>query len=234
VKLSKAEIGNLVREAVAEITGPRRIGVPGARAVRKRLSRQIRSADAADAIAIGLALASTPAMKPARARWVGWELINKHPGALDTLDLPTVEALGAGNSTWDEVDGFGIYILGAAWLRGRIKDADVRRWAKDADLWRRRAALVATVVRNTKTHGGTGDAKRTLAIASLLIDDREDMVVKAMSWALRCLVNWDRAAVERFLTEHDARLAARVRRETRTKLRTGKKNAWRDRKGVRA
>jgi len=234
VKLSKAEIGNLVREAVAEITGPRRIGVPGARAVRKRLSRQIRSADAADAIAIGLALSDTPAMKPARARWVGWELINKHPGALDAVDLPTVEALGAGNSTWDEVDGFGIYILGAAWLRGRIKDADVRRWAKDADLWRRRAALVATVVRNTKTHGGTGDAKRTLAIASLLIDDREDMVVKAMSWALRCLVNWDRAAVERFLTEHDARLAARVRRETRTKLRTGKKNAWRDRKGVRA
>jgi hypothetical protein len=230
VKLSKAEIGNLVRETVVEITGPRRIGVPGARAVRKRLSGQIRSADTADAIAIGLALASTPAMKPARARWVGWELINKHPGALDTLDLPTVEALGAGNSTWDEVDGFGIYILGAAWLRGRIKDADVRRWAKDSDLWRRRAALVATVVLNTKTHGGTGDAKRTLAIANLLIDDREDMVVKAMSWALRCLVNWDRAAVEKFLDAHEERLAARVKRETRTKLRTGKKNAWRDRR----
>jgi hypothetical protein len=229
VKLSKAEIGNLVRATVAEITGPRRIGVPGARAVRKRLSAKIKSADAADAIAIGLALSDTPSLKPARARWVGWELINKHSRALDALDLPTVEALGAGNSTWDEVDGFGLYIFGAAWLRGRIKDADVKRWAKDADLWRRRAALVATVVLNTKAHGGTGDTKRTLAIANLLIDDREDMVVKAMSWALRCLVNWDRAAVETFLDAHEERLAARVKRETRTKLRIGKKNAWRDR-----
>jgi 3-methyladenine DNA glycosylase AlkD len=80
-------------------------------------------------------------------------------------------------------------------------------------------------VLNVESHGGAGDAKRTLAIATLLIDDREDMVVKALSWALRCLVNWDRAAVEAFLAEHDERLAARVERETRTKLRTGKKNA---------
>jgi len=122
------------------------------------------------------------------------------------------------------VDGYGIYITGAAWLRGRIRDADVRRWAKSEDLWRRRAALVSTVVLNTKSHGGQGDSRRTLAVAELLIDDREDMVVKALSWALRALVPWDRAAVESFLTEHDARLAARVKRETRTKLRTGRKN----------
>jgi 3-methyladenine DNA glycosylase AlkD len=95
---------------------------------------------------------------------------------------------------------------------------------------RRRAALVATVVLTIKAHGGTGDTKRTLAIAKALIDDREDMVVKAMSWALRCLADWDRAAVEAFLAEHEERLAARVKRETRTKLRTGKKNAWRDRR----
>jgi hypothetical protein len=225
VKLSKAEIGDLVRDTVAQITGPRRIGVPGAREIRKRLSATIRSADAADVVAIGLALSDTPSLKPARARWLGWELINKHKAALESLDLATVEALGAGNSTWDEVDGFGIYIFGAAWLRGLIKDADVRRWAKDRDLWRRRAALVATVVLNLKAHGGTGDTKRTLAVASLLIDDREDMVVKAMSWALRALVPWDRSAVENFLIEHEDRLAARVKRETRTKLRTGRKNA---------
>jgi 3-methyladenine DNA glycosylase AlkD len=169
-------------------------------------------------------------MKAHRARWVGWELINKHPTALSQLDLATVEALGQGNSSWDEVDGYGIYIAGAAWLRGLIRDADVRRWAKSDDLWRRRAALVSTVVLNIKAHGGRGDTKRTLAIAKLLVDDREDMVVKAMSWALRSLVAWDRAAVEAFLTEHDARLAARVKRETRTKLVTGKKNAWRDKR----
>jgi hypothetical protein len=230
--LSKAECERLARGAIDEILGLRRRGVPGARDVRKRLSALVKKADGADVIAIGAAIAASPAMKANRARWVGWELINKHPAALANLDLATVEALGAGNSSWDEVDGYGLYIAGAAWVRGLIRDADVRRWAKSDDLWRRRAALVSTVALNTKVHGGGGDTERTLAIANLLIDDREDMVVKAMSWALRCLVNWDRAAVEDFLAEHDTRLAARIKRETRTKLRTGKKNAWRDKREV--
>jgi hypothetical protein len=229
-RLTKAEREDLAREAIDAVLGVRRRGVPAARDVRKQFGARLKQAHPADVIAIGAAIAESPAMKANRARWVGWELINKHPTALDHLDVATVERLGAGNSSWDEVDGYGIYIAGAAWLRGLLRDADVRRWAVSDDLWRRRAALVATVVLNTKTHGGRGDAKRTLAIAKLLLDDREDMVVKAMSWALRCLVNWDRAAVETFLAEHDERLAARVRRETRTKLRTGKKNAWRDKR----
>ena len=229
-RLSKAEREDLAREAIDGVLGLRRRGVPGARDVRKRLSAIVKAAHPADVIAIGAAIAASSEMKANRARWVGWELINKHPTALDHLDLDTVESLGAGNSSWDEVDGYGIYIAGAAWVRGLIRDIDVRRWAKSDDLWRRRAALVATVVLNTKTHGGSGDTQRTLAVANLLIDDREDMVVKAMSWALRCLVNWDRSAVENFLDEHEHRLAARVKRETRTKLRTGKKNAWREKR----
>ena len=229
-RLTKAERDDLAREAVDAVLGLRRRGVPGAREVRKRLSARLKGAHPADVIAIGASIAAAPAMKAHRARWVGWELINKHPAALDHLDPTTVETLGAGNSSWDEVDGYGIYIAGAAWLRGVVRDADVRRWAQSDDLWTRRAAMVSTVVLNTKTHGGTGDTKRTLAIAKVLIDDREDMVVKALSWALRCLVNWDRVAVETFLAEHEDRLAARVKRETRTKLRTGKKNAWRDKR----
>ncbi len=225
--LSKTQAARIVRDTVAELTGGPRLGVPGARAIRRRVSAKVQSADAAEVVAIGLALASTPSLKVARARWVGWELINQHKPALASLDLDTVEALGAGNSSWDEVDGYGINIAGAAWLGGQIRDADIRRWAKDADLWRRRAALVATVVLNSKSRGGQGDTRRTLDMATRLVDDREDMVVKAMSWALRCLVPWDRAAVENFLTQHETRLAARVKRETRTKLRTGKKNTTR-------
>jgi 3-methyladenine DNA glycosylase AlkD len=50
------------------------------------------------------------------------------------------------------------------------------------------------------------------------------MVVKAMSWALRTLVPWDPTAVEDFVSRHENRLAARIKREVRTKLRTGRKN----------
>ena len=148
-RLSKAERDQLAGSAIEEVLS-KRGGVPGARDIRKRLSALVKNADGADVVAIGAAIAASPAMKANRARWVGWELINKHATALSQLDLATVEALGAGNSSWDEVDGYGIYVAGAAWLRGLIRDADVRRWAKSDDLWRRRAALVSTVVLNTK------------------------------------------------------------------------------------
>ena len=52
----------------------------------------------------------------------------------------------------------------------------------------------------------------------------DDMVLKALSWALRVLVQHDREAVEAFLAEYDDVLAARVVREVRNKLETGLKN----------
>jgi 3-methyladenine DNA glycosylase AlkD len=50
------------------------------------------------------------------------------------------------------------------------------------------------------------------------------MIVKAVSWALRMLAPWQPKDVERFLETHGDRLAPRVRREVRNKLRTGYKN----------
>ena len=58
----------------------------------------------------------------------------------------------------------------------------------------------------------------------LLVDDHKDMIVKALSWALRELVVHDPQAVEGFLEEHEEVLAARVKREVRNKLMTGLKN----------
>ena len=69
-----------------------------------------------------------------------------------------------------------------------------------------------------------GDVPRTLAVCELLLHDRDDMVVKALSWALRELIPWDAQAVEAFLAEHESVLAGRVKREVRNKLRTGLKN----------
>jgi 3-methyladenine DNA glycosylase AlkD len=100
----------------------------------------------------------------------------------------------------------------------------VRSWAASPDRWWRRAALVSTVPLNVRSRGGTGDAARTLDIAARLAADRDDMVVKALSWALRELVFWDAAAVRSFLTAQGDVLAARVRREVGNKLDTGRKN----------
>lgn len=74
-------------------------------------------------------------------------------------------------------------------------------------------------------HLGKGDAARTLAICELFIDDRADLHVKALSWALRELGLRDPDAVTEFLVLHEERLAPRVLREVRNKLTTGHKLA---------
>ena len=83
---------------------------------------------------------------------------------------------------------------------------------------------MSTVPLNSKARGGSGDSMRTLEVCSLLISDRDDMVVKALSWALRELAKRDQISVRRFLNEHQDQLATRVTREVRNKLATGLKN----------
>jgi 3-methyladenine DNA glycosylase AlkD len=51
------------------------------------------------------------------------------------------------------------------------------------------------------------------------------IVVKALSWALRELASRDPNAVAMFVADHEAALAARVKREVRSKLETGVKHA---------
>ena len=157
-------------------------------------------------------------------RWVAYELIAAHKPARGALNESVVESLGQGMDNWACVDTFCSNVAGVAWREGNLKDGTIERWASLEDVWWRRAAVVSTVALNTKSRGGTGDAARTIAICELLFEDPEVMVQKAVSWALRELVPWDRAAVEAFLVEHEKGLSARVKREVRRKLDTGKKN----------
>jgi 3-methyladenine DNA glycosylase AlkD len=155
---------------------------------------------------------------------LAYELLYHHPGGLDQLGVEEVERLGEGMADWGSVDAFGCTVSGPVWRRGRLPDAAVQRWAASPDRWWRRAALVSTVPLNLRSRGGTGDTGRTLDICRRLAADDDDMVVKALSWALRELVVWDPQAVQRFLDTHHDVLTARVRREVRNKLETGRKH----------
>jgi 3-methyladenine DNA glycosylase AlkD len=216
--LSSAETRATAQQLLADVRALPVRNTAGVRRLRRRVSAALASAAPRDVLAIALQLRDTP------LRWVGYEIARWHRPTMQSLKLANVLDLGAGIASWDQVDSFGIYIAGPTWLNGQISDAAVRRWTRSPDVWWRRTALVATVVLNTKAHGGSGDAKRTLDIAEQLVDDREDMVVKGLSWALRSLAPWDAEAVRRFIAANDARLAPRVKRETRTKLATGRKN----------
>ena len=156
-------------------------------------------------------------------RWVAYEVIANHEGSYLQLDDGIVERLGSGIDSWHTVDAFARILAGPAWRDGLIADETIFRWARSTDRWWRRAALVSTVALNVRSHGGTGDVKRTLALCSRLVSDADDMVVKALSWVLRELVVHDAGSVTRFLNEHENQLPSRVKREVRNKLETGLK-----------
>ena len=157
-------------------------------------------------------------------RWQAYELIAAYKAAFRSLGAAELEQLGQGINSWWTTDAFARTLSGPAWRNGQVTDELIVRWAGSPDLWWRRAALVSTVAFNVRSQGGVGDVPRTLAICHLLVSDQEDMVVKALSWALRELVYFDPLAVEGFLRENEQVLAGRVKREVGSKLRTGLKN----------
>ena len=191
---------------------------PALRALRRDYSRRWRNRPAAFIHGVARALHERQAL-----RWVGYELIRRHPAAFAALDDPTLDDFSPGLASWDAVDAFGRILSGPAWAHGLCSDSLFDRWSASGDRWLRRAALVSTVALNMPADGGRGDAARTLAICRRLAGDPDDMVVKALSWALRALSARDADAVRAFLAGEDARLAPRVKREVRHKLETGLK-----------
>lgn len=161
-------------------------------------------------------------------RWVSYELIQKHGAAFESIGKAELEEFGRGINSWDTVDAFARILSGPAWLNGQVADKLIHKWATSKDRWWRRAALVSTVALNVRSHGGRGDIARTLEVCRLLVDDHDDMVVQATSWALRQLVPHDADAVRVFLRKHEDVLAARAKREVRNKLTTGLKNPKRN------
>ena len=160
--------------------------------------------------------------------WPSVAIFQKHPTARIKITSEYLEPLGNRMDSWGLVDAFSA-IAGPAWRERYFSDETVMEWTRSESRWWRRAALVCTVFLNRKAQGGMGDTPRTLAVCETLVSDRDDMVVKGMSWALRDLLKRDRQAVEKFLEEHEEELAARVKREVRNKLTTGVKNPRRKR-----
>ncbi len=195
--------------------------VPDLRALVKEIAKEIAAESPQSVVELAMRLTEAGTLE---ARQVAYELLGRRRDALATLKTRQVEALGRGNDNWKSVDVFGCEVSGPCFRDGQVTDAAVRRWARSKDRWWRRTALVTTIPLNMKSRGGTGDAPRTLAICALCADDRDDMVVKALSWALRELGAREPGSVRAFLREHEAELAPRVLREVRNKLEKGRKN----------
>ncbi|MBF6421657.1 DNA alkylation repair protein [Nocardia farcinica] len=103
-------------------------------------------------------------------------------------------------NNWDLVDSSAEYVLGA-WLLDKPRDLLAELAAADS-LWERRVALLSTFA-----FIKAGDASTTFALCERLLDDRRDLIQKAVGWMLREVgKRIDPALLTGFLDRHAARL----------------------------
>ncbi len=157
-------------------------------------------------------------------RWIAFEILYCHKTAIKIIGVKELEAFGKQINSWGASDIFAGYLAGPAWRNGQVPDELILSWANSTNHWWRRTALVCTIPLNRRTAGGNGDINRTLKICRTLKADKNDKVIKALSWALRELIPHDPESVQKFITENAGVLAARVKREVKNKLTTGLKN----------
>ena len=98
-------------------------------------------------------------------------------------------------NNWDLVDSSAGYIVGA-YLLTRDKKP-IYTLAKSTNLWERRIAIMATsyFIRHN-------EFTDTLKIAEILLDDKEDLIHKAVGWMLREIGKKDVELEEIFLKKH--------------------------------
>jgi 3-methyladenine DNA glycosylase AlkD len=221
-------VRSILAEIDADVSQLARPNVPSIRRLRRGVSRKLAKTSPAVVLAVADALVERGTFVD---RLIAYELVAGHPAAFATLTRARAIRWSRELADWGSVDLFGCTLGGQAWRAGVLTDADIDQWSRSPDRWRRRLALVCTVPLNSKARGGAGDTARTLRICTALVDDRDDMVVKALSWALRELSKRNKPAVTKFLDRHRLRVAPRVRREVTNKLTTGLKNSGRGQRG---
>ena len=98
---------------------------------------------------------------------------------------------------WDFVDEVAIRLV------GELDVAPVlREWASDADMWKRRTAIIAQISRKDGT-----DAQLLFDCIEPNRGDREFFIRKAIGWALRQYAWSDAREVRRYVAANRSRLS---------------------------
>ena len=100
-------------------------------------------------------------------------------------------------NNWDLVDLAAWHVVGP-WLVDKPR-AVLHRMSRSKNMWERRTAILATF-----SFIRRGQYDDTLGIATTLLKEEEDLIQKAVGWALRVLGDKDRAVLDAFLDAHAA------------------------------
>jgi 3-methyladenine DNA glycosylase AlkD len=220
------QFGDPERRKLSEWYFPTSMEVIGLKAADHRsvvsvIKKELRNCSDAEIIARSVDLCKSGIFE---CQLAGYAILNRNYKIISRLNYDIIMDLGTFMDNWVSTDSFSTQVAGPAWRIGVIEDENVTEWAMSTDRWWRRNALVATVGLNLRSQGGVGDPDRTLMICRMLVGDRDDMVVKAMSWALRELSKRDPGNVREFMSDFESLLPGRVKREVYNKLETGRKN----------
>jgi 3-methyladenine DNA glycosylase AlkD len=204
-------------------TGLRMYGVrvPQLREIARGWQRAHKGASRQDLMALVEALWSGESREE---KMLASYLLQGHQRWIPDLTWAHFHRWRQGLDNWEVTDSLGVRTLGP-WL---LADPEARLdhlWEliADEEIWSRRLALVATVWLN-RGYGGFSAPDLTLGLIDRVKAERDPMITKAVSWALREMTRTDPDRVEAYLRENQDVLAAHVVREVDNKLRTGLKS----------
>jgi len=123
--------------------------------------------------------------------------------------IPMLEEMIVTGAWWDYVDALASHHLGDVLRADRRHTAPLmRRWARDRDLWKRRAAILCQI-----RFRGETDLHLLYDCIAPNVGDREFFIRKAIGWALRSYAWTDPREVTRYVREHEAVLSPLSKRE---------------------
>lgn len=127
-------------------------------------------------------------------------------------------------NNWDLVDSSAEFIVGP-WLENRDKSI-LLKLSQSKLLWERRIAMLACF-HYIKNH----DAKWGLKIAEQLVEDKEDLIQKAVGWMLREIgKRCSQVEEETFLEKHYAKMPRTMLRYAIERFEDEKRKFWLNRK----
>jgi 3-methyladenine DNA glycosylase AlkD len=130
--------------------------------------------------------------------------------------LPLYEELIVTGAWWDYVDELATHRIGPLLsLYPKPMRATMLAWSRDANLWKRRTAILCQ-----NTFKAATDEELLFACIAPNLADREFFIRKAIGWALRDYAKSRPDAVARYVREHEAELSPLSRREATKHLPT--------------
>lgn len=119
-------------------------------------------------------------------------------------------------NNWDLVDMSAPNILGD-YLQEKDKSI-LYKLAESDNLWERRISIISTLAFIKK-----GLFEDALRISKILLNDRQDLIHKAVGWMLREIGKRDQQALEQFLERHYKKMPRTMLRYTIEKFEEGKR-----------